>query len=211
MTRIEQRFEELRKRGEKGFIAYVTAGIASTLGFSPLFVAMLLGAVIVNLPGKMLNQFQRVVVDAEQPIAMALMLTAGVVADPTPGRTAVWLLLALFAARLLVKRIVARWQPFRDAGARGTPLVFGPIRQAPIAIALALSYATSAHAHAASSIVTGGEVVMIVIAIGLLSDFLPLLTRYTHPHRWAGANGEDQSADEANVTTSAAAGSGATT
>jgi len=32
MTRIEQRFEELRKRGEKGFIAYVTAGDPSLEG-----------------------------------------------------------------------------------------------------------------------------------------------------------------------------------
>lgn len=170
-----------------GLVAFA-AGVAAMLGFSPLFVAMLLGAVIVNFPGTVFQRFQRVIVDAEQPIAMALMLTAGVIADPWLGRTAALLIAAVLVGRLLGKRLVARWQPYRVAGAKGTPMVFGPIRQAPLAIALALDYAVSGRSSLTESVLSGGELVMVVIIVGLICDAIPIITRFTHPGRWAKAN-----------------------
>jgi len=155
------------------------AGAAALVGFSPLFVGMLVGMILANLPGNQLNRFKRVIVDAEQPVAMALMLTAGVVASPYLDGALPWLLIAVMVGgRFLVKLAVARWWLVKRSGLRSrSPLALGPIRQAPLAIALATGYAVSGHEPATDAVLPGEQLVMIVILVGLATDIAPLAGR----------------------------------
>ncbi|MHC4995082.1 MAG: hypothetical protein ACYTGQ_08525, partial [Planctomycetota bacterium] len=63
----------------------LVAGAAATMGDSPLFVSLLVGSVLVNGPQKEkgLTRLKRVILEAEQPVAMVLMLAAGLLADPS--------------------------------------------------------------------------------------------------------------------------------
>lgn len=166
-----------------GLVAFA-AGAAATLGYSPLLVAMLAGALVVNLPGSALTRLRRVVVDAEQPVAMALMLTAGVIADPRLG-AGLWLAIGV----ILAARLLAKWPlglaTTRDADqpASSGPLPFAAMRQAPLAVALAVGYAISGHARVTETVIDGGKLVMLVILIGLGSDIVPQLLRLIAPNR----------------------------
>jgi len=159
-----------------GLVSFA-AGAAGTLGYSPLLVAMLVGALVVNLPGSALTRLRRVVIDAEQPVAMALMLTAGVIADPNLSPPAALLIAAAVIARLIVKLPLGRrCAPAAPPHLR--PLTFAPTRQAPLAIALAVGYAISEHADATDAVVSGGQLVMAVVLIGLASDILAQAARF---------------------------------
>ncbi len=167
-----------------GLVAFA-AGAAATMAVSALFVGMVVGIVIVNLPGQTLTRFQRVIVDAEQPIGMALMLTAGVVADPTMGWRAWVMVGALLVARLLVKTLLGpKLVTAVEPSARRTSVMVGPLRQAPLAVALATAYAIGGHEAATHPLLPGGQLVMIVIALGLVSDLTPMLSRVAQPERW---------------------------
>lgn len=168
-----------------GLVAFA-AGAAATMAVSALFVGMVIGIVIVNLPGSALKRFQRVIVDAEQPIGMALMLTAGVVADPTMGWRAWALVGALLVGRLLVKGMITPTLIGAvEPAARRTSVMVGPLRQAPLAIALATAYAIGGHEAATGKLLPGGQLVMVVIALGLLSDLTPMISRLAQPGRWS--------------------------
>jgi hypothetical protein len=161
-----------------GLVSFAT-GAAATMGFSPLFVAMLCGVVAANVPGDVLTRFKRVIVEAEQPIAMAMMLTAGVLADPNlPGGA--WLLLGLLlVGRVLVKLPFGRWglPAARPEAGPSSALVMGPLRQAPLAIAMAMGYAISGHEPLTADLLGGGQLLMIVILLGLITDAAPLSRR----------------------------------
>ncbi len=160
-----------------GIVTFV-AGAAGTLGYSPLFVAMLCGVVIVNLPGELLQRLQRVILDAEQPVAMTLMLVAGVLADPDLGPLDWLLVFALFAARLVTKVGVSGQAINKLAESHAADVVrAGPLRQAPLAIALAVGFAISAHHLLTESVLTAGRLIAVVVLVGLLSDVLPLTLR----------------------------------
>jgi hypothetical protein len=161
-----------------GLVAFA-AGVAATLGYSPLLVAMLTGALLVNLPGSALTRLRRVVVDAEQPVAMALMLTAGVIADPRLG-AGWWVAIGvILTARLLVKLPLGLASTRIGGGgpASAGPLPFAAMRQAPLAIALAVGYAISGHAGVTDAVIDGGKLVMVVILVGLGSDIVPQVLR----------------------------------
>jgi len=160
-----------------GMVTFV-AGAAGTLGYSPLFVAMLCGMVIVNLPGELLQRLQRVIIDAEQPVAMTLMLVAGVLADPDLLALD-WLLVGLlFIARLATKVGISGRSINKIAQAHAADVVrAGPLRQAPLAIALVVGFAVSAHHLLTDSVITAGRLVAVVILVGLFSDVLPLALR----------------------------------
>jgi hypothetical protein len=148
------------------------------MGYSPLFVGMLCGMVMVNLPGDVLLRFRRVILEAEQPVAMALMLTAGVLADPNIGLMGWGLVMALVAARLPVKLFVVNRCIRRFGQARGDgPVNFVPLRQAPLAIALGVGYAISAHAEATSGAMDAGRLLMVIILVGLVTDIAPQALR----------------------------------
>mgnify|MGYP006274504571 FL=1 len=158
-----------------GIVSFI-AGAADVLGYSPLFVAMLSGVMIVNLPGRALTHFRRVVIDAEQPVAMALMLVAGVVADPFIGTLGVALVVLMFAGRLIVKLPLGGWWATGNLEHKPGALALAPVRQAPLAIALAIGYALSGHDQNLR-LITGSQLVMVVIILGLLSDITPQVIR----------------------------------
>jgi hypothetical protein len=161
------------------------AGSAAVLGYSPLFVSMLCGIVVVNMPGSVLERFKRVVIEAEQPVAMALMLVAGVLADLRLGVVGVVVLLAMLAIRVAIKGGVVRLQvqPFMQSR-ESTLLPLGPVRQSPLAIALAVGYAVSPHHQLTAGVLSGGQIITIVILVGLASDIAPMVSRWiatSHP------------------------------
>ncbi len=177
------------------------AGAAAMMGASALFVGMCVGVVIVNMPGKTLMKFQRVILEAEHTIAMALMLTAGVLADPFLTWWMWGLVLALVAARMLVKTSISRRELVQmEPSASNTAVTVGPLRQAPLGIAMATGFGISVHAVATDeainhtidgSLITGNQLVMIVVMVGLLSEFSPLVSRMIHPERWVVSRDED--------------------
>lgn len=156
-----------------------TAGAASALGYAPMFIAMLAGAVIVNMPGQSMQRFQKVIIEAEQPIAMVLMLVAGVLAEPLLGAAGWILVAALLGARAVLKLAWTRPR-VRRAASRGEPFatgLLGPLRQTPLAIALATGYAAIGHTIP-GQVITGGQLLMIVILVGLVSDLAAMLGQY---------------------------------
>lgn len=158
----------------------LTAGAAATLGYSPLLVAALGGAVIVNLTGKALRRFQRVIIEAEQPVGMALMLVAGVLADPRLSPAAVSLMLALVIVRGIVKLIDQRLIRRAMKLDHDPPALVGLIRQNPLAIAMAVGYAIAPLGRWDQTPLGGGQVVMIVILMGVLSEAFAFLRHGSH-------------------------------
>lgn len=153
------------------------SGAAATMGYSPVFVALWAGALICNLPGKSLDPMKRVLIEAEQPIAMALMLVAGVLLDPRIGVTG-WLLVAvLVIARALTKGAIGRWgvaRSLKEPPSRAALSVL--TRQSPLAIALATGFAISAYGRDASGTpLDGGQVVMVVVTVGLIVQVWALI------------------------------------
>ncbi len=157
-----------------GILSFV-AGCAAAVGYSPLFVGMLCGCVIVNLPVRALEPFKRMIIEAEQPMAMVLMLIAGVITDPMIGVGGMLVVCVLIMVRLVVKLGVIRWRlgGLRDYGIE-TLLPIGPIRQSPLAIALAVGYAIMMSGND-EMIISGSQVLAVVILVGLVGDAVPLV------------------------------------
>lgn len=157
-----------------GLVSF-TAGAATTLGCSPLLTAGVTGAVVVNLPGKTLERFQRVIVDAEQPVAMLLMLVAGVLADAAIGIMGVALVLLGLIARGGVKWI-DRMHVRRSMNLTRTPPGMMSIaRQSPLALALAVGYRMSLQAEAPAAPLGGAQLLMIVIVMGLVAEAMAIV------------------------------------
>ncbi len=167
-----------------GVVALI-AGAAEAMGEPPLLVGMLCGAVLVNLPGDPVVRLKRVLLEAEQPMAMAIMLVAGLMADPVlPGMA--WAVVG----GVILLRIAIKWKLIGDRIARTAPagesalFHLAPLRQHPLAMAMAVGMViTHPIDHAA---VTGRELLMMVIAIGLVCDLVILLGK------WRGATATEQ-------------------
>lgn len=157
-----------------GVVSFIAGG-AAVLGYSPLFVSLLCGAVVTNVPGDALTRFRKVIVNAEQPMAMALMLVAGLLADPYIGVTGAVLVVVLIVVRLLAKRAASRGEVIRAAGPvqPDSPLRRAAVRQSPLAIALAIGYAISSHAEHTAGLFSAQRLLMVVILVGVICDALP--------------------------------------
>jgi hypothetical protein len=165
----------------------LVAGAAATMGDSPLFVSLLVGAVLVNGPQKEkgLTRLKRVILESEQPVAMVLMLAAGLLADPTVWRdkgALAWSLVGvILLGRVVVKLLLGRWVAkrslTRDAGAAhgGQGVLLGMMRQNPLAIAIACGYAISPLGVYTGMALNGGEVLMVLMVAGLLSELGPFV------------------------------------
>ncbi|MDH3583154.1 MAG: hypothetical protein OER86_02955 [Phycisphaerae bacterium] len=178
----------LAGRGEGEFLVVLlgvvslAAGAGAAMGYAPILVAMLCGAVVVNLPGRALNRLQQTIIEAEQPIAMMLMLLAGMLLDPAIGVSGIWLVLVLFAARLLVKRGVVRRLVIRAVAAEnraGQRPALGVMRQNPVAIALATGFVL--WSPPGGGVAAAGQVLTVVILVGLISDCFWLLVPWLTP------------------------------
>lgn len=132
-----------------GLVAMV-AGIAATLGYSPLFAAMVTGAVIANITTGDLLRFERFILRAEQILAFLVFTLAGLLLTVQIGWAELALALALVGARVALKPGLFHWglgrvvrleanqtgrAPSFDVGA----LRFSPIRQSALAIPIALA------------------------------------------------------------------------
>ncbi len=167
-----------------GLVAFV-AGAAAVLGYSPLFVAMIWGLVTINLPQQQLGRFEKAISKAEQPVAMMLMISAGVLLDPWLGLVGCVLLLAMLVGRAAVKLGVDRpllQKAVKDA--QQEALLIGPIRQSPVALAVALGFVISAHADDLGLPLTAARTLSVVVLAGLLFDAAAYLHRW---RPWVGA------------------------
>lgn len=172
-----------------GLVSF-TAGAASALGYAPMFVALLTGAVIVNMPGQSMQKFQKVIIEAEQPIAMVLMLVAGVLAEPILGYAGWALVAVLISVRAVLKLGWASRLLRRTAGGgRYVPGMLGPLRQTPLAVAMATGYAATGYAMPGEAL-SGGQLLMVVILVGLISDIAAMLGQYRRRAADMRARGE---------------------
>ncbi len=158
------------------FVVYIAmialiSGIASELGVSPLFAAMLCGIVITNLGGPKLREFDRFVLRAEQPVAILFALLAGVFVDPRIGLWGWLLILALTTLRLFVKGPLMRWSlaAYQPALPARSPLYQAPMRQSLVAIALGVAVVVDEASD------MNQELLTIVLLVGALSELLPFL------------------------------------
>lgn len=153
------------------------SGAAATMGYSPIFVALWAGALICNIPGKALDPLKRVLIEAEQPIAMALMLVAGVLLDPRIGAVGWSLVAAIVITRALTKAAIGWWGIAKALETKPSGHVVSQLaRQSPLAIALATGYAISAYGQPESGApLTGGQVVMVVVTVGLIVQVWALI------------------------------------
>ncbi|MCC6909046.1 MAG: hypothetical protein IT430_13965 [Phycisphaerales bacterium] len=162
-----------RERREM-FVVYIAmialmSGIASELGVSPLFAAMICGVVITNLGGPKLREFDRFVLRAEQTVAILFALLAGVFVDPRIGVWGWLLVAALVLSRLAVKSPLMRWslRGQRTALPAASPLYLAPMRQSLVAVALGVAVVVDEPSP------FNQELLTVVLLVGALSELLP--------------------------------------
>ncbi len=154
-----------------GTLALV-AGAAALAGASTLPGAFLLGMAITNLRGGSMRRMERLVAESEPAVAAVFFLLSGIILGRTPGWWP-WIIAGgLLFVRIVAKPIVARialGDAWDQPGARR--LRPAPVRQAPIAVALAVA-ALLAH----DTVAERGCLLALVLC-GLGSGVLPLLWR----------------------------------
>lgn len=170
------------------FVVYIAmiaiiSGVASELGVSPLFAAMLCGIVITNLGGPKLCEFDRFVLRGEQPVAILFALLAGVLIDPRIGLWGTALIVALALVRLLVKVPLMRWSlsGYQPALPAQSPLYRAPLRQSLVAMALGVAVVLD------EASVLNEQLLAVVLVVGALSELLPFLLGWIrHRQKQAG-------------------------
>ena len=177
-----------RRRGEQlvvflGVVAFV-AGVGIQFEVSPIFTAMLVGAVIANLGGVDLRRFERFILKAEHAVATAFALLAGVLLSVDVGAVELGLALALASLRLVTKPVLLRGAATSRAGATAgmpgsSPLVIATVRQAPVAVALAVGFVLVDRTELSARLLT------VVVLTGVVADVLPLLTSLVRPRATA--------------------------
>ncbi len=158
-------------------IIAIISGIASELGVSPLFAAMLCGIVITNLGGPKLREFDRFVLRSEQPVAILFALLAGVLIDPRLGVWGWVLIAALTLVRLTVKRPLMRWclRGYQPRLPSLSPLYRAPLRQSLVAMALGVAIVLD------EASVMNRQLLTVVLVVGALSELLPFLLGWARP------------------------------
>jgi hypothetical protein len=154
-----------------GTLALV-AGAAAIAGASALPGAFLLGMAITNLRGGAMRKLERLVAESEPAVAAVFFLLTGILLSRSAGWWPWMIAGGLVALRILAKPIVARvalGSAWDEPGA--LRLQPAPVRQAPIAIAIAVS---TLLVHD-----TGVErgCLLALVMSGLASAVLPLLWR----------------------------------
>jgi hypothetical protein len=173
-----------------GLVSLV-AGAAATMNQSPLFVALLCGAVVINLSGGYTERLRRVILDAEHPVALALMLVAGVLADPRIGWVGLCLIGSLCSLRVVLKVGLERRGLTKALQLEDPPrALLGLMRQSPLAIALAVGFVLATSQGGGTGSVRGGfgvlqpeTLLMIVILLGLASETWCLVGRMAMTRR----------------------------
>lgn len=149
----------------------LVAGAAAAIVTGPLLGAFLLGMVVTNMPGGSMRRMERLVMESEPAVAAIFFLLAGVLL----GGVGDWpwvLALAMVGGRLVLKPWIASRVPatlWRDAAS--SRMQAAVVRQAPIAVALAVAAVMSRYAE------TERGVLLAVVITGMASTVMPLLWR----------------------------------
>lgn len=149
----------------------LVAGIADATGISPLLSGLLAGAVLANLPGAPLRNLEDVIRRGEHAGAILLQATAGTLLDVRLGGAILVVAVVLAASRATTKPPIMR-RVLVGAGEElpsRTPLRLAGIRQAPIAVAIAVAAVLADDSFASRATLTA------VVLAGLLSSLLPPL------------------------------------
>lgn len=145
------------------------AGAGAAMDASPMTGAFLLGLVVANLRGGPMRRMERLVAESEPAVAAVFFMLAGVMLGGVGGRWPWALAAALLAVRILLKPLVAWWAlggRWREPGAG--KLRPGTLRQAPIAVALAVA-AVQVH-----DTTTERGLLLALVLVGVSSGLLPL-------------------------------------
>lgn len=149
-----------------GFVCIV-AGVADAAGISPLLSGLLVGVVVANLSTAPLRNLESVLHRGETAGGMLLYGFAGVLVASEPGWATVALGFAIAASRILLKPATLR-RSMRIAGEElpaRTPLRLASVRQAPLAVAVAISLVLVEDSMLARTLLTA--VVIAGLASGL--------------------------------------------
>lgn len=150
----------------------LVAGAAAAIATGPLLGAFLLGAAVTNMPGGSMRRMERLVMESEPAVAAIFFLLAGVLLGGVEGPWPWVLAVALMGGRLVLKPWVASRVPaalWRDTTA--SRMQVAVIRQAPIAVALAVAAVIGRYAE------TERGVLLAVVITGMASTVMPLLWR----------------------------------
>ena len=144
----------------------LVGGIADAAGIPPLLSGLLAGAVIANLPEGPSRELESVLRRGETAGAILLYAVAGVLATLEPGWGAVLLAIGLAASRALLKTwwMSTALRGGGEESPRGTPLRLAAVRQAPIAVAIAVSLVLLEDSQLSRTILS------VVVLAGLLSS-----------------------------------------
>ncbi|MGA1266256.1 MAG: hypothetical protein ACO32J_03635 [Phycisphaerales bacterium] len=150
----------------------LVAGAAAAIQTGPILGGFLLGGVITNLRGGSMRRMERLVMESEPAVAAIFFLLAGVLLGGADGAWP-WVLAAcMVGIRCTLKPVVASrvpaWLWQRPGAARMQSAV---VRQAPIAVALAVAAAIDRYAMTERGVLTA------VVISGMASTVLPLLWR----------------------------------
>ncbi len=159
------------------------AGVAADLEVSPLLGSMLAGIVIANLAGPRLRAFERFILGAEHTVALMFSLLAGVLLEPAVGLWGVWLVTALLLIRLAVKPYAM--SRGLSAHAHELPprsvLYAAPIRQSPVAIAIAVGFVIS------EASMFNRRLLTVIVLVGLAGELIPYGVSLARSRRIDGA------------------------
>jgi hypothetical protein len=160
----------------------VVAGLATQTGAGTLLASMLAGALVANISGTGLREFERFVLRGEHAVATIFSLLTGVLLSSLESWTPCLLAFGLLAIRLLAKPLlIARFLPatYRarrmrrfDHSARWLAAA-ASMRQSPIALAIAVSMVLVWPSPATKA------ALMALALAGVLAELTGRIVRYT--------------------------------
>ena len=146
------------------------AGVATVLDGSPMFGACALGVMIANMRSGAMRKLERVITGSETAVASIFFLLAGAMVNPIVAWWP-WIIAALVLAfRVGFKVPTTRMFSGNTWIERGADSIhFATIRQAPIAIPLAIASLLERTDNVQSTIL------LVVATVGVFSNVIPLL------------------------------------
>ena len=146
------------------------AGVATVLDGSPMFGACALGVMIANMRSGAMRKLERVITGSETAVASIFFLLAGAMVNPIVAWWP-WIIAALVLAfRVVFKVPTTRMFSGNTWIERGADSIhFATIRQAPIAIPLAIASLLERTDNVQSTIL------LVVATVGVFSNVIPLL------------------------------------
>ena len=146
------------------------AGVATVLDGSPMFGACALGVMIANMRSGAMRKLERVITGSETAVASIFFLLAGAMVNPIVAWWP-WSIAALVLAfRVVFKVPTTRMFSGNTWIERGADSIhFATIRQAPIAIPLAIASLLERTDNVQSTML------LVVATVGVFSNVIPLL------------------------------------